>query len=208
MSENQKIELDNLQNSASNEPPSQGVNSQDAQCKPDSNPLGDASIPQLSSKFKSVENLIKAYSELEKKHGLQSRELGELRKIAEQYNAYQENKRKSEQQLKEFQTFIQNIEARYQSDNYLKNKEFREILKAAYNAYGNNLDVDSMVTMLENYMNARASLASKISAIQDEANSATDMLAYSNSQSNYKNNKKRLSDMSPEELDKALDELM
>ena len=44
--------------------------------------------------------------------------------------------------------------------------------------------------------------------LKSEADSATDMLAYSNIPSKTQASKKRLSEMTPEELNKALDELM
>ena len=163
----------------------------------------------IGGKFKSLEDLSKAYMELERKYGLQAREVGELRQIANEYAVHKQNCERNLQQLSEFQSFIQGLSEKYNSDNYLKNREFREILKAAYNAYGNKLDVDSLVSMLEGYMNTRNSLAQKAEAFQSEVDSATDMLGYSaNNHSKFKGPKKRLTDMTPEELDKALDELM
>ena len=163
----------------------------------------------IGGKFKSVEDLARAYAELERKYGLQARELGELRQIADEYSQHKQNCERTRQQLDEFQGFIQGLSEKYNSDNYLKNREFREILKAAYSAYGNKLDVDSLVSMLEGYMNTRSSLAKKAEAFKSEADSATDLLGYvANSQSKFKGPKKRLTEMTPEELDKALDELM
>ena len=50
--------------------------------------------------------------------------------------------------------------------------------------------------------------ANKVNALKSEADAATDMLAYTNGQSKLKGSKKRLYEMTPEELNKALDELM
>ena len=51
--------------------------------------------------------------------------------------------------------------------------------------------------------------AEEWNAIKSETDSATDMLAYSNAPSKFKSSpKKRLTDMTPDELNKALDELM
>ena len=163
----------------------------------------------INGKFKSIEHLAKAYKELERKYGQQAQELGELRVIAEEHSAQKQNQERLQKQLVEFQNFIQAIPEKYHSDNYLKNREFRNILKSAYEGFGNKLNIDSMVDLLEKYVDARNSLALKVSAIGSEADDATDLLGYStNKISKFNAPKKRLSDMTPEELDKALDELM
>lgn len=162
----------------------------------------------LAGKFKSVEDLSKAYIELEKKYGVQALELGDLRKIAEEYAEHKEMCRLNEQRLNEFKKLVKGMSEKYDSENYLKNKEFRDILTAAYQGFGNNLDVDMLVDLLEKYHNSRLSLSKQADLLRSEAESATDMLAYSNIPSKVQTPKKRLSDMTPEELNKALDELM
>ena len=148
------------------------------------------------------------YIELEKKFGVQATELGDLRKIAEEYAAHKEMCRLNEQRLSEFQNLVKRMSEKYDSENYLKNKEFRDILTAAYQGFGNDLDVDVMVDLLEKYHNSRLLMSKQADLLKSEADSATDMLAYSNTPSKVQAPKKRLSDMTPEELNKALDELM
>ena len=199
---------ENPQKTYRQEPPIMEDNSPISTYGPVSNTTPASSTGLLAGKFKSVEDLSRAYIELERKFGLQAQEVGELRRLAEEYSVHKQKCSRTQQALTEFQNFIQNMPEKYHSDNYLNNREFREILKAAYDGYKGNLNVDAMVNMIENYMNARSSMAKKASAISDEAALATDMLAYSNGQSKFKGPKKRLTDMTPEELDKALDELM
>lgn len=162
----------------------------------------------FAGKFKSVEDLSKSYVELEKKCGSQALELGELRKVAEEYAKHKEICRMNEQRLNEFQELVRKMSEKYNSEQYLKNKEFRDILSAAYQGFGNDLDVDVMVDLLEKYHNSRNTMSRQADLLKSEADSATDMLAYSNIPSKTQAPKKRLSEMTPEELNKALDELM
>lgn len=188
--------------------PSLGDNSNKSENGPEKGVKPDNTDGLILGKFKSVEDLSKAYVELTKKHGIQSKEIGELRHIAEEYANHQAKCRMHEQRLSEFQELVKKMNDKYDNENYLKNKEFRDILMAAYQGFGNNLDVDSMVDLLEKYHNSRTAIANKVNALQSEADAATDMLAYTNGQSKFKGSKKRLYEMTPEELNKALDELM
>lgn len=207
MSQNEKNLVENLQKTLSSARPFKDNLQESSNVVPQQNPVAQAT--NIGSKFKSVEDLAKAYQELERKYGVQSRELGELRLVADEYFAHKQNCERMQKQLEEFQQFIQAMPEKYHSDNYLKNKEFRNILKSAYEGFGNKLDVDSLVDLLEKYLAARASIAKKADSISSEAASATDLLGYAtNGYSKFKGPKKRLSDMTPEELDKALDELM
>lgn len=206
MFEKEKSLKENLAQGSVNEPVNTAVNSLQ------SNSYAQEPVNiggSINGKFKSVADLAKAYSELERKYGSQAQELGQLRQIAEEHFAHIKECEKTRQQLEEFQKFILSMPERFHSDNYLKNKEFRNILKAAYEGFGSNLNVESLVDMIEKYMDARASLAKKVDSFNSEADSATDLLGYTtNGHSKFKGPKKRLSDMTPEELDKALDELM
>ena len=203
MFEKEKISSENSKKFHEQEPP-QGDTSKHE--KVESGQASENGL--LAGKFKSVEDLSKAYIELEKKFGFQAQELGDLRKIAEEYAIHKENCRINEQRLNEFQELVRGMTEKYDSDNYLRNKEFRDILSAAYQGFGNKLDVDEMVDLLEKYHNSRLSMAKQADMLKSEADSATDMLAYSNTPSKVQAPKKRLSDMTPEELNKALDELM
>ncbi len=166
-------------------------------------------INLIGGKFKSPQELSKAYIELQRRFGIQAKELGELRKIAQEYENHLERCRESKRQLDEFQNLVKNIDEKYNTDNYLKNREFREILKTAYDGFGNKLDVDTLVKLIDNYHNSRLAQAKKAEAILSESDNATDLLAYSSDNAaKFKSKKKKLTDMTPEELDKALDELM
>ncbi len=162
----------------------------------------------ILGKFKSVEDLSKAYLELQKKFGQLARETGELRKIAQEYEAHLARCKAGRKQLEEFKLLVDGMGSKYNTEAYLQNREFRELLKAAYDGYGNKLDVDSMVRLVENYLNSRMAQIQRADALKSESDKATDMLAYSNNQSKFKTKGKKLTDMTPEELDKALDELM
>ncbi len=163
----------------------------------------------ILGKFKSIDDLSKAYLELQRKFGAQAQEIGELRKLAEEYTAHKEQCNIGRERLNGFYDYVKELHGKYNNEKYLKNPKFREIFKTAYAALGNNLDVDSLIRMLEGYNSSRNSLSQIDDAIKSETDSATDMLAYSNGPSKFKSStKKRLTDMTPEELNKALDELM
>ncbi len=165
-------------------------------------------INLIGGKFKSPQELSKAYLELQRKFGLQSKELGDLRKIAKEYEAHIERCRENKRRLEEFQNLVRNIDEKYNTENYLKNREFREILKTAYDGFGNKLDIDMLVKLIDNYHNSRLAQAKRAEAILSESDNATDLLTYSDNVTKFKSKKKKLTDMTPEELDKALDELM
>ncbi len=162
----------------------------------------------ILGKFKSVEDLSKAYLELQKKFGQLSREVGELRRTAQEYEAHLLRCQEGRKKLEEFKALVDGIDSKYNTEAYLQNREFRELLKAAYDGYGNKLDVDSMVRLVDNYLNSRMSQIQRANALKSESDKATDMLTYSDNQPKFKAAKKKLTDMTPEELDKALDELM
>lgn len=163
----------------------------------------------ILGKFKSVEDLSRAYLELQRKFGSQAQEVGELRKIAEEYQAHKAQCDVGRQRLDNFKNYLQGIHSKYNNEKYLQNPKFRQIFKSAYEAFGNNLDVESLIQMLEGYHSSRNSLNDINDAIKSETDSATDMLAYSSTPSKFKSvPKKRLTDMTQDELNKALDELM
>ncbi len=162
----------------------------------------------ILGKFKSVEDLSKAYIELQKKFGQLARETGELRKIAQEYEAHMARCRDGRRRLEEFKGLVEGMSSKYNTEAYLQNKEFRDLLKAAYDGYGNKLDVDSMVQLVENYLNSRMAQIQRAKALEVESDNATDMLAYTNNRPKSKTYRKKLSDMSQAELEKALDELM
>ena len=168
-------------------------------------PLDNNSI---LGKFKSVDELSKAYLELQKKFGQLAGEVGELRKIAQAYEAHMARCQAGRRQLEDFRTLVNGMDTKYNTEAYLQNREFRDLLKAAYDGYGNRLDVDSMVRLLDNYLNSRMAQMQRADALKSESDKATDMLAYTDNQPKFKTARKKLTQMSQEELEKALDELM
>ena len=69
---------------------SEGTENTDNPENASDNSEGQTQEPELLGKFKTQDELVKAYTELEKLHGQQSNELGELRKKAEQADKLQE----------------------------------------------------------------------------------------------------------------------
>ena len=139
---------------------------------------GQAPSELILGKFKSVEDLTKAYKELEKFQGTQSKELGELRQkasITEDVNKAWEK----QQEIEKAQENLRQIAQKYNSPQYFQDPSFREIYKEAYLALGENLDSDRFVKLIEDYVTARILANKKIQAVEKENRSAIDMMNFS-----------------------------
>lgn len=172
----------------------------------------DSATPAPSSlilgKFKSVEELTKAYKELEKFQGTQSEELGLLRQkalISEDVNKAWEK----QQQIEKAQENLKQVAQKYNSPQYFQDPSFREIYKEAYLALGENLDSDRFVTLIEDYVASRILAIEKSKAVEKENCSAIDAMNFSkNEVSSITPPKKRIDEMTQTELDELLKRLI
>lgn len=97
------------------------------------------------SKFSSIEEATKSYSELEKKLGQQSNELGDLRKVKEAYDKMQEEKQAQELQQAQQRGF-NNV------DDFRNNQAEVEYVVNEYAKHINEVDFpDEMKSLLEQY---------------------------------------------------------
>ena len=124
----------------------------------------------ILGKFKSQDDLIKAYQDLEKLQGNQSAELGELRHNAGTFRDIQ--------QLLNLQVNLKNVEPelkkvaeKYNTPEYFQDPSFREIYKQAYLALGQNLDTDLFVNLIEGYVSGRISAHDRAKAVEAENDS-------------------------------------
>lgn len=162
----------------------------------------------ILGKFKSVEDLSKAYSELEKQQGVRSEELGNLR----QNSAILQNISeawKRENEIKNSENNLKEVVEKYNTPEYFQDNAFRQIYKEAFMALGNKLDTDRFINLLEGYVSSRVFALEKSKAINSENTKAIDSMGFErNSQTSFSAPKKRLDEMSSKEIDELLDKLI
>ncbi len=162
----------------------------------------------ILGKFKSVDELTKAYAELEKLQGTQSKELGALRQRNGFFNAIGEMLNK-QQEVKNAQDEISKDMEKYNTPEYFQNPIFREIYKEAFQILGNNLDTERLVDLAENYVKSRIFANEKAKAAQAETDKAIDSMNFSkNKVSSLIPPKKRLDEMTSKEVDDLLERLI
>ena len=171
---------------------------------------GQAEAPSnlILGKFKSVEDLSKAYQELEKHQGVQSEELGSLRQNSAMLNNITQAWDK-ERAVKDAEKELREATKKYNTPQYFQDPSFREIYKEAYLALGKNLDADKFVNLLEGYVSSRIFAHEKENARKSETQKVTDSMNFSkNETSSFTPPKKRLDEMSSKEVDELLERLI
>ena len=162
----------------------------------------------ILGKFKSVEDLSKAYQELEKHQGLQSEELGILRQNSAKFQGVQQAWAR-QREVKEAEAEIKEAVKKYNTPEYFQDPSFKQLYKEAYVALGKNLDADKFVNLLEGYVSSRIFAFEKEKAKMNETRKATDVMDFSkNETSSITPPKKRLDEMSPKEVDELLERLI
>lgn len=162
----------------------------------------------ILGKFKSVDELSKAYEELQKHQGAQSQELGTLRQHSAMLNNISElwNREKEIQEAREELT---GISQKYNKPEYFQDPSFREIYKEAFVALGKKLDTDRFINLLENYVSSRIFAKEKASSAKNETENAIGTMTFSkNNSSSLTPPKKRLDQMTPKEVDELLERLI
>ena len=171
---------------------------------------GQSSDPSelILGKFKSVDDLTKAYQELEKFHGTQANELGNLRQNAFLLNEIS-NAWKKEDELKMASKELIAATEKYNKPEYFQDPSFREIFKEAYLALGKNLDTDKLVNLIEGYVSSRIFAKEKAKAEQKETQDAINSISFEkNNKSSLAPPKKRLDEMTPQEVDDLLERII
>ena len=163
----------------------------------------------ILGKFKSVEDLAKAYEELQKRQGQSSEELGNLRKeiagVNEMKNAFSFiNAKKNE-----FFETIQRDKEKFASQGYFEDPTFKEIYQEALLVYGADLDTDRMIDLIEKYVSGRIQAHEKKKLASSETQSILDSMSYSkNPKQKFTPPKKSFDEMTPQEVDELLDRLI
>lgn len=160
----------------------------------------------ILGKFKSVEDLSKAYTELEKLKGNQAQELGKLRQESQGLkNLATLLEKQNELEMSEKE--LREISQKY--NNYFADPCFTEIYKEAYNALGKNLDSDKFINLLENYVSSRIFAKEAQKSVENENNNATAAMNFSKSKANSINPpEKKFDEMSSDEVKELLNKLI
>ena len=160
----------------------------------------------ILGKFKSSADLEEAYKQLEKLQGNQSYELGALREKVASLN----------KETEAF-TFLRNIienQANIQENakkypEYFADPSFKQIYTEAYKAFGENLDVDKLVNLMESYASARIFAHEKSKFAQAETEQARSGMKFDKNEKTVNVPvRKSIQQMSAKELDEMLERLI
>ena len=163
----------------------------------------------ILGKFKSVEDLTRAYEELQKQQGKSSQEVGNLRKDLADYSNLKEVSGMISSYQSAIIPVIQRDRELYNTPEYLQNGIFKEMYTEALMAYGDNLDTDRMISLLETYVKDRISLYEKEKSAKSETQGIIDSMSYSkNPKNSITNPKKTLSEMTDDEFRESIRKLI
>ena len=159
----------------------------------------------ILGKFKSQNDLINAYQQLEKLQGSQSSELGNLRQNAVWMKNIQQAW-KDRDELMNCAKELQSAAQKYNAPEYFQDPSFREMYKEAYLALGKNLDPDRFVNLLEGYVSSRLMNYQQEQAAKAETNSAINGMKFDkNKNTDLKPSGKRIDEMTEDEINEILD---
>ena len=161
----------------------------------------------ILGKFKSVEDLTKAYEELQKLQGKASQEVGSLRKELGEFG----NLKELSAAISSYQDSIVPVIKRDRElyGSYFQNEIFKEMYTEALMAYGDNLDTDRMVSLLESYVKDRILLYEKEKSAKLENQTLVDSMSYSaNPKNSISNPKKTLQEMTEDEFRESIRKLI
>lgn len=163
----------------------------------------------ILGKFKSVEDLSRAYQELQKHQGHSSEELGNLRKEMATLGSFKEQCNFFNAIQNEFVDVIQRDMAKYTAPEYFQDETFKEIYKEALMVYGSNLDTDRMVNLLETYVTKRIQANEKKKLAKQETQNVLNSMTYAkNPKASFTPPKKRFDEMTDKEVDELLERLI
>ena len=200
--DNSEIEENDDSDSSSNENQEEGQSF-------DAEMLKDPSEELILGKFKSVEDLSRAYEELQKRQGQSSEELGNLRKEIAGINEVKENLNFFNAKKEEYLETILRDKEKYNLPEYFQDPTFKEIYQEALYVYGADLDTERMINLIEKYVSTRIQAHEKKKLASNETQSVLDSMTYSkNPKSKFTPPKKSFDEMTPQEVDELLDRLI
>lgn len=169
----------------------------------------DPSNELILGKFKNVDELVKAYTELQRFQGENSKELGELRKESSSMNSLKNSLKQAISLSKEVGEMINADKEKYNQAEYFQEPSFRELYKEAIGVIGKNLDTDKFVNLLETYVKSRISAYDKSKQAQAETQQVIDSMTYEkNSKTSFTPPKKHFDEMTSQEIDELLEKFI
>lgn len=160
----------------------------------------------ILGKFKTVDDLSKAYEELERSQGRHSDELGVLRKEANALKQLQEVCSMYQNSYYNITAACQRDMEKYNSPEYFQDPTFREMYREAVCLFGEDFDTDKFVNLLETYVSARIFANDRKKAANNENQQVLNSMNYSkNSKSSFTPPKKRFDEMTDKEIDELLE---
>ncbi len=161
----------------------------------------------ILGKFKTVDDLSKAYVELQKHQGKSSEELGTLRKELSNF----EELKNATNYVQAYQESIIPVIRRDKElyPEYFENSVFKEMYSEALMAHGDNLDTDRMINLLETYVQERIKAYDKQKTAEVENQQILDNMSYSkNPKNSISDPKKSLNEMSEDEFRESIRKLI
>ena len=169
----------------------------------------DPSEGLILGKFKSVEDLSRAYEELQRFQGQNSQELGNLRKESESVNGL---KGQLEEMLEMQNSMLEVISAdkeKFNKPEYFQDPTFTELYKEAFYALNGQIDTDKFVSLLDSYVKSRVNAYEKSKSADLETQNVLDSMTYDkNAKTTFTPPKKTFDEMTPQEVDELLERLI
>ena len=166
----------------------------------------DPSSNLILGKFKSIEDLTKAYQELQKYQGQSSEELGRLRKESDSTFGLFNSLLEAISMSNELSETLREVREKYDTPEYFQDASFKELYKEAFYALKHDLDSDKFIGLLENYVNSRLALSEKNKLAEAETQKVLDSMTYSkNPKSMLTKPNKSLDEMTTQEIDELLE---
>ena len=160
----------------------------------------------ILGKFKTQEDLINAYQQLEKLQGSQSAELGNLR----QNSVWMKNIQDAWNKQADLMNCADELKSAAQKYNtYFQDPSFQAMYKEAFLALGKKLDADRFVNLLEGYVSSRLMQYQQEQAAKKETQEAIKGMKFDkNKNTEFKPSGKRIDEMTLEEIDAILDKFI
>lgn len=163
----------------------------------------------ILGKFKNVEELSKAYQELQRHQGNCSEELGSLRKELSSMQSLKQTFEQYNNMQNDLLNVINRDKAKYTAPEYFQDPTFREIYREALLTFGTNLDTERLIGLLDSYANARIFANDKKKAAMNETQKVLDSMTYEEkSKTTFTTPKKRFDEMNEKEIDDLLERLI
>lgn len=207
----QEKQISDTQNSAPDIPDTaeNGNNTKSAEQDEGQSDAKDPSNELIMGKFKSVEDLSKAYQELQKSQGKSSQELGALRKELKDLNNYKNALSSLDSYREAIASVIERDKELYNTPEYMQNPVFKEIYSEAIMTFGDNLDTDRLINLLEKYVETRILSHDKENSAKAETQNILDSMTYSkNPKNTITPPKKNLDEMTDDEFKASLRKLI